>query len=320
MQRKTQKFYIADGILIGWILWIGLAEAAHLAAVFFGRSFSDAVVLFATAAAVSVLAVPGIVLYRRRRLRRDAEARREVRRRRLQRQMNYRPCTVFEAVLLLVFVLLVLYQLMTATASDAVYRTGDLTAETVESFLETDAVYQVNPLTGRPYEQGVPLRLKILCLPTFYGIICRVFGLTAAEVVWGIAPAAVLLGSYLAFYTLAGCFFPEEEEREKRWLFMLFAAALFCLGDYLYGMDGFGLLYSGFRGVAIRNGILVPYTFSLMLRRKEALAALCVLAEACIVWTLYGMGVCLLVVVLMTVVRRAGERFDRAKALAGKEA
>ncbi len=52
MQRKTQKFYIADGILIGWILWIGLAEAAHLAAVFFGRSFSDAVVLFVKAAAV----------------------------------------------------------------------------------------------------------------------------------------------------------------------------------------------------------------------------------------------------------------------------
>ena len=77
---------------------------------------------------------------------------------------------------------------------------------------------------------------------------------------------------------------------------MLFVAAVFCVGDYMYGMDGFGILYSGFRGVTIRNVVLLPYTFAAVLRRNWKLAALCVLGEACIVWTFYGMGTCLLAV------------------------
>jgi hypothetical protein len=78
---------------------------------------------------------------------------------------------------------------------------------------------------------------------------------------------------------------------------------VFCVGDYLYGMDGFGLLHCGFRGVTIRSTVLVPYVFGLAMRRKWKAAVLGIVAEACIVWTLYGMGVCLLVVLGMAAVR-----------------
>ncbi len=76
---------------------------------------------------------------------------------------------------------------------------------------------------------------------------------------------------------------------------MIVTALLIWVGTYLYGMDGFGILYSGWRGVTIRNLILMPWTVSLCLRRKWLPVLCCVMAEACIAWTLYGMGVCLFV-------------------------
>ena len=69
----------------------------------------------------------------------------------------------------------------------------------------------------------------------------------------------------------------------------------------MYGMDGFGVMHSGFRGVTIRAAILLPYTVGLVLRKKYKLLVLCVLAEACVVWTFYGLGACLLVSVGMLV-------------------
>ena len=63
-------------------------------------------------------------------------------------------------------------------------------------------------------------------------------------------------------------------------------------GNYMYGMDGFGVLSCGYRGVTIRNDVLVPWLLSLCLRKRWGAAILCVLAEACIVWTFYGFGVC----------------------------
>ena len=61
--------------------------------------------------------------------------------------------------------------------------------------------------------------------------------------------------------------------------------------------------------------MLIPYVLSLCLRRKYACLPLCVLAEMCMVWTLYGMGACLAVILGMTMVR-----FLRRERGAGKEA
>lgn len=305
MWKKVRGIGAADVLLIGWILCIGLTEAAHLAALFLGRSFSDAVGLFLAAFAALFFLFLGLVLYRGRGR---------------KHKRAFEPYTAFQVGIFLVFALLVLYQLFVILSAGSIYRAGDMTAETVESFLKTDAVYQVNPLTGQAYAQGMPLRVKILCLPTFYGVLARIFRLTAAEAVWGVGPVVTLFGSYLAFYTLAQCFFPGNGGREKRGLFLLFVAAVFCVGDYLYGVDGFGILYSGFRGVTIRNCVLVPYALGAALRRKSWLAALCILAEASIVWTLYGCGACLFVTLGIYAARAVTGRRGPGRVRAGKGA
>lgn len=283
---QARKMYMADRFVTGWIIVIGLAEAVHLAAAFLNRSFSDAVLLFEIGMAVLTLAsaVFGI--------RRSGE-----------RKKSDFHSTSLLAGLFLVFILLVVWQIATVMSTGNVYREGDMTAETVESFLTTEGIYKVNPLTGQAYESGIPLRIRILCLPTLYGILCRIFGMGTTEVVWKYVPLVVLCLSYSAFWILARVLFSEEKEREKRLLFMVCVAAIFCAGDYMYGMDGFGLLHCGFQGVTIRNTVLLPYVVGQALRRRWKAAVLCILAEACMVWTLYGMGACVLTALGMAAAR-----------------
>ncbi len=195
------------------------------------------------------------------------------------------------------------------------YLRRDMTVEAVNSFLTADAIYQVNPMTGQPYEIGAPLRLKILCLPTLYGILCRIFGLSAMQVVWGVIPVITLLLSYLAYSLLARQLF--SKSRLKRGCFLVFAALLFWAGDYAYGMDGFGLLHGGFWGVTIRGAVLVPYVIGLVLRRRWKLVVLCVFAEACIVWTLYGLGACVFVAAGLLGLEQLMKSFKKRKG--GKE-
>ena len=148
-------------------------------------------------------------------------------------------------------------------------------------------------MTGLAYETGIPTRLKILCLPTLYAALCRVLHMAPQVLVWRVIPILTILGCYGAFLTVGKCIFPEDAG--KRRFFLLMTAALLWAGIYLYGMDGFQLLFSGWRGVSIRNLVLLPWLISLCLRKKKLPVLLCIAAEACITWTLYGLGVCLLV-------------------------
>lgn len=288
--KQAQKFHIADKLIVGWLTVIGLAEAAHLAAVFLGWSFSKVVRFFVIESMALALVLGGIYLWDKLRAA-GGKGKRKKKGGIDTKKSGTSGITPLRFGMGLVFSLLVIWQIVTIVSGDAVYRTGDMTVETVESFLKTDKVYEVNPLTGRAYESGIPLRIKILGLPTLYGTLCSLFDLSGMDLVWKYIPVMVLLLSYMAFWLIGKALFDGERKLDKRLLFMVFTAAVFCVGDYLYGMDGFGLLHCGFQGVTIRNAVLVPYTFSLALRRKWRPAALVVLAESCIAWTLYGMGV-----------------------------
>lgn len=308
---QTNKFYMADRLITGLTVIVGMAESVHLGAVFAGYSFGKAVHFFAAECVFVGILSLGILLWMRHsRGKRQGTG---------QRAQNRSVCTPFLFGVTMVFVLMILYQIVTILSRDSVYRTGDMTAETVESFLQSDGVYQVNPLTGEAYEAGVPLRVQILCLPTLYAVFCRMSGQGAVELVWKQVPLFVLLMSYLAFHSLAGALWTKEEDREKRMLFMAIVSVLFSVGDYLYGMDGFGLLHCGCRGVTIRGTILLPYVFSLTLRHRWKTVLFCILAEACVVWTLYGMGSCLLAALGMGAVRIWQIHRNRGLRGAGKE-
>lgn len=298
--EKRDSF--ADVAILFFIMVIGAAEAAHLFGVFFHRSVSDCTMIFGifavlSAALLSVFTVLGI--------RKNGGRGKD--------RGGKHPFSLWERALPVLFAVLAASQILFMVIGKNVYIQGDMTLETVGSFLETDAVYQVNPMTGRPYEGGLPSRIEILCLPTLYAALSNIFRVRPDTLVLHVVPVITLLCCYTAYCCLAKSLFPNDRNRQL--CFLVLAAFLIWIESYGYGMDGFGLLFSGWRGVTIRNTVLIPYAISLCLRKKYIYLPLCALAELCIVWTLYGLGACLIVILGMTLTN-----FMRRRQRAGKEA
>lgn len=282
-----KKYFVGDYMIAGGFVIIGLAEAAHLSAVFLGRSFSDCTVIWLALQVVLLIAAVGHGIVRK--CRSEAVGK--------TRKPFWTKFGLADGILFIAFVCIIASQMAFILAAGGGYRQGDMTVETVNSFLETNEVYSVNPMTGMPYTGGMPLRLKILCLPTLYGSICSVTGLSPRFVVWKLAPVLTLLGCYLAYGILAHSLFPDNGK--KRGCFLVAVALLLWAENYMFCMDGFGVLSCGFRGVVIRNAVLLPWLFSLLIRKRRLAALLCIFAEVCMVWTLYGLGVCAAVTVGM---------------------
>lgn len=281
LYRKTNRkdFSACDTLLSGWIAVIGIAEVTHLSAVFLHFSLTRCTMLFGGLIGFLTLVSVMVHLFDR-----------FIKGRKPDKKVFEKP-----SLLILSFAALFLSQIIYILLSGNIYLSRDMTLETVVSFLYTDGIYQVNPLTGAAYTGGIPLRLEILCLPTLYSILCRLFSLEPRMVVWVVMPCVMLIFSYGAFRCVGRCLFSDSKKRQD--CFLASVAILLWVGSYAFGMDGFGVLYSGWRGVTIRNAVLIPYLISLCLRRKWKLAALCIAAEACLVWTFYGAGVCLLTAV-----------------------
>lgn len=282
----AKKYCFTDIIVSAVILLIGASEAAHLYGVFLGGTLERCCILFIVLAALSLGLPAGAAVW-------------IWRRGRTQLGENP-PGTGKELILLAVFLILLVTQLLYMFSGRSVYRLGDITLETVASFLENGSIYQINPMTGNAYAAGMPNRIKILCLPSLYAMLSSLFSVEPGTMVWRVIPLAVLIGCYAAYFCLGSSLFPGDRCRQL--CFLIITAILIWVGSYRYGMDGFGILYSGWRGVVWRNAVLIPYAVSLCLRKKYCHALLCALAEACIVWTLYGLGVCLPVIAGMALI------------------
>jgi len=288
-RRDKEQPGAADLLLTGELILTGLAVTAHVTAVFTGQSFSRCTVLFLSVLGVALLLAFILILFyilSHRGGKNNGE--------RFVINKIKKPDSV-ETFLTGIFWILVAVQMIYLLWNAGVYTRGDMTVETVGSFLQMDGIYRVNPMTGQAYVEGIPSRLKILCLPTLYGILCRFSGLTPEIVVTEAVPLWIFVSSYAAFFCAGKSLFPDS--RKKRICFMIAVVILMWAGCGFYSMDGFDLLYCGYRGVTIRNLVLIPYLLSLCLRRKWIPVILCILAEACIVWTFYGLGACLLTAV-----------------------
>ena len=282
---KGELFW-EDRFLAGILVLIGLAEGAHLGSLARGQSLLDfkkffLALLCAAAAFCFILLAVGWVLQKRK----DGAALPVKEGRKLQRT---------EIILLVCFFLIAASQVLTILLKTKTWQDRNLVLETVVSFLQTGKLYEINPLTGVPYAVGLPTRLKILCLPTLYAWISMQTGASPELVTWHLIPAVVAMFFYLAYYSLARTLFPKDGRRQIT--FLLLVSVLAYVGDYAFGMEGFGLLHAGFLGESVRAAILMPYLFSLCLRRKWRLAVCVAAAEACIVWTTYGIGMAVLVI------------------------
>ncbi|MCM1118638.1 MAG: DUF6077 domain-containing protein [bacterium] len=204
------------------------------------------------------------------------------------------------------FLLLVLIQAVYLYCMPALGVSGDIMVETVCSFQASDGIYQVNPLTGQAFVQGLSMRYQILGLPTLYTFLAASFGVEGALFVWNLIPVVVLAGTYMVYYRIARLLFGDDLRR--KYLFLIIVALIFWCGEGAPWLDGYAALHSAWTGSSIRNLILLPYALSLGLERDLRHTwpemALCVLTEACVCRTFNGLGLCLLLLVLLLLLDR----------------
>jgi hypothetical protein len=221
----------------------------------------------------------------------------------VRNKLQYSKKVSFEAAPLslpLIFIGLFFAQSIFVFCRNPIIISGDITLETVQSFLAQDGIYRVMPLTGMQSDTGMPLRYTILCLPTLYSVVADKFHLDAQLVVCHMIPVVVLGMAYLAYYRLSESLFGKGKLKE-RYCFLIAVALVLTFSEQVAFLDGYGALHGGYLGTSIRNLILVPYVLSAMLERRYWKAILCILAEACIIWTFYGCGVCVVVTLGMLI-------------------
>lgn len=292
-------FRTSDILIGGSLIIIGLTEVAHLAGCLLGWSFLTVTDLLLAEVGIFLLAAIVLFILCGRRQERAAAGK-------MNTTADPGHATgiaepEYTRILTGVLAFLILLLILGILTGERRWLNGDMTVETVNTFLRENAVYTVNPLTGAAYSQGMSFRLKILCLPTLYGTISRFTGMAPVDVVYRLIPCVTLLLSYVAYGSLGNVLFPENSV--KRRTFLLIVGILFSTGAYMPGVDGFDVFYGGFRGVTIRAAVLIPYLLACLLRKKYVGVILCILAEACMVWTLYGAGVCLLITVAWLALR-----------------
>lgn len=289
-------FRISDILIGGSLIIIGLTEVAHLAGCLLGWSFLSVTDLLLAETVLFVLTVLLVSLIGRKKKAKavNGAAQSGSGKNEVNAGMQW--------ILTGALVFLILIQMLRILSGDRAWLEGDMTLETVNTFLAENAVYSVNPLTGTAYTAGMSFRLKILCLPTLYGTISRWSGMAPTDVVYRLIPCLTLGLGYFAYGKLGNDVF--EGNPIKVRTFLLMVGILFSTGAYMPGVDGFDVFYGGFRGVTIHAIVLVPYLIACLMERKYFGAVLCILAEACIVWTLYGAGVCLLITAAWVVLRK----------------
>lgn len=299
-KNKDYGITVAEGFVLGMVIGIGLMQVGHLAGLFANLSLGRVVItmgvlwIFVTVAALVAL----VVLLARQR-----------------GKLGWLNGHAGEKTFLpLVFIGLLLFQMLFVFCMKPVNTPGDITLETVQSFLAEDGIYRVMPLTGDVSESGMPLRYKILCLPTLYAVLSKGFQVEASLLVCHVVPVVVLAGMYFSYYHLSGVLFGRTALK-KRYLFLVIVALLMLFTDGAVFSDGYNGLHGGYLGTSIRNLILVPYTIAAALEKRWWKALLCVLAEVCIAWTLWGCGVCLLVLAGMYLITMLEQKSPKIRGI-----
>lgn len=174
------------------------------------------------------------------------------------------------------------------SATSFTYLVGDQTIETVNSFISTGELYSVNPLTGLPYTGGFPTRLKLMCLPFFYSVLCRTFDIDPKFLLDHIVPVFVSLGVMSCFYALGDTLFKPSE---RKLLFYCVCMLLLLCTPASIGSPGFDLLHAGYRGSTMLL-FIVSFCLLSLLRKKWGGVLLTIILEPLIASTAFGIGAC----------------------------
>lgn len=296
---STTNCSLAENIIEGSMVAVGAAEAAHLYALFFHRPFSACMYLMLLFLACALAAW---LLYCRCRRKKEVHPKGEV--------SFFRLLRLYPLLYLLIGVLILL-QIIWNDWMHIPYLKNNITGEIVQTMLTTDTLYEINPMTGQLFEEGMPLRLQILCLPTLFATVCRLTGLPVTAVVYRIFPMICLILSYLVYVRFAVYFFPSEGKKQA--MFLLFVTLVYQFGCYGTSMDSFLLFFCGSQGAAFRACVILPYALLSCLKNRWKSVILCALAEICVVWTFYGLGYVAAMTAILLAVRLGRTLWGRRK-------
>ncbi len=265
-----------------WIL-LGCAEMAHLIVLLTDRSLQTYISLCGVFAAVGILAYTGILflVYRRQRVS-D----------RVQRKFAFSPYMLMFAVLAGIAI----YHFTKGYVPDLQDAVYEITLSNVSS----GGVMTVHPFTGGVSEAAMPMRMQILGLSSLYSALITISQQSPYTIMCKVVPIVVWVLSILLYWAFAERLFGEHIH--KKWLFISMVAFVYLITSGSTGLIGYRILYAGFSAETIRGALLLPYTLYVCWQKKWHLAVIAVLAEACLVWTTYGVGYCLLVAVFMLAV------------------
>lgn len=173
---------------------------------------------------------------------------------------------------------------------------NDFTLETIRTTLGTDTIYRYHSLTGQEIAEGMPIRQQILTLPFFLAFLSDVFHVEAAFLTYKLFPCYVLLLTMAVYGSWSSLLFPKQ--REKQIGFLLLVSVLILVGDYANMAPAALLLHQGFTGNALFAGVVLPFAMYLCMKKKWIMALSCVGAEVFLIWTTYGLGFSVLVLLL----------------------
>ncbi len=274
--------------MIIWIitsLWVllGCAEAAHLITIMTDRSLQTYTTLcgiFVPAGFFVCMGI-GIWLYRRR----DMKV----------HWLKDKWISPYMAVFL-VLTGMIIYRIWTGYApelEDGVY-------EIVLGNIHSGSLMTEHPFMGGQSAAVMPMRMQILGLSSLYSALITESQQSPYMIMCKVVPLCLFCLSMLLYWAFAEKLFLDN--KHKRWVFMSAIAFLVLATMGSEGLMGYQLLHAGFSGETIRGLLLMPYTLYVSWQKKWLSALLAVLAEACLVWTTYGAGYCLLAAAVMLAV------------------
>lgn len=274
--------------LTSLLVLLGFAQAAHLAVLLSDRSLQT----YAVYCGVSIIAGLflcvglGIILYKTKHKRKQSVS------------WKFSPY-MFVFGVLCVVTLLQFQRGCVPDLKDAVY-------EIAIGNLQSGYIMTVHPFTGSSTQAAMPLRMQILGLSSLYSGLAYVSGISLYTLLCKLVPAFVWCCSLLLYYVYAQKLFAKNIH--KRWIFMSLIAFFYLITAQSEGLAGYQLFHAGFSAETIRSVFLMPYTLLVSWQKKWLLAFLAVIIEACLVWTTYGAGYCLCIVVCMFLVHKISDR------------
>lgn len=143
------------------------------------------------------------------------------------------------------------------------YVREDVVLNTVKLNLSTGTINQYNPLTNRPYEQGLITSKKIITLTTYYTYLSNHWGIDARTLVYIIIPIQTIICLYFVYELMMSALL--KGVKKKVYISEFVLGVMLLSGDYFSGAAGYRVLWNGYSGDIIVALIMITYVVHIVM-------------------------------------------------------